>query len=126
MFTTEKINRTITILPRDKINKVISSLQEKSICQIKEAETDFPELKLVEDEEKLLNLYTRLEYIRNNLEHHHIKEKKNILKDLFGKKRVVKKKFESPKKKELFSSIDSFLDEIEQKVRNNVIEIRIY
>ena len=41
-------------------------------------------LNMVEDEQKILNLYSRLEFVRESLAHYMVKRKTKFLKDLFS------------------------------------------
>ncbi|MCK5282152.1 MAG: V-type ATP synthase subunit I [Nanoarchaeota archaeon] len=123
MFKPEKIYRSVTIIPRDKVQKTISLLHEKNVCQIKMAENKLEAIQPVEDEEKILNLYSRLEFVRENLENYSSRVAPNIIKEFFSKKKITKIKRKLLLKEELFSKVDECLDIVEDTIRTNIKEI---
>lgn len=123
MFKAEKIYRSIALIPRNKVAETISLLQKKKICQIKEAENDLSPIKLQEDEQRVLNLYSRLEFVRENLEDYSNKKPPNVLKELFSSKRLPEPKRETLPKEKLFSKTEECLDLVEENVLKNIKEI---
>ena len=124
MFKPEKIYRTIALLPKERSQKTISSLYERSICQVKESVNDLDPNELPEDEQKILSLYSRLSFVIESLEQYSNKLPPNMIKELFSKKRIIKPKRDSFSKKELFGKTEECLDIIEETVKNNIKRIK--
>jgi V/A-type H+-transporting ATPase subunit I len=124
MFKPAKIFRTIAIIPKDSIQSTLSSLQKQSICQIKQAENDLEEIKPVEDEQKILNLYSRLEFVKETLEHYSNRKPKNPLKEWFSRKRNIHAAEVHLEKDKLFSKTEETLNLVENSVKEKISKIK--
>ncbi len=124
MFKPEKIFRTVAIIPRDSTTKTISALYKNKVCQIKESENELNSIEPVEDEQRILNLYSRLEFVMENLEKYSNKSPPNVLKELFSKKRTLRSERKTLAKEELYSKTEQCLDIIEETVKTNINEIK--
>lgn len=116
--------RTIATVPQQALSSVISSLHQEKICEIKEAENDLEPIEIEEDEKRILNLYSRLEFVWDNLNHYAHKKKPSIFKEYFSKKHHRHPQRKPLAKEEIFTKTEECLDIVETNVRDHIEEIK--
>ena len=125
MFKPEKIHRAIVIVPKDKITKVIRKLEDEELCQIKEAESDeLGKTDLVEQQHEALNLYSKLVFVKESLEHHMKQKKRSLLKEIFSKRKKEEAHIPHKSFSELARESEKFIEHIEKNVREKVNDIK--
>jgi V/A-type H+-transporting ATPase subunit I len=123
MFRPEKIYRTIAVIPKSRFKKMLIALQEKGICQVKEAEAGLNRIDPLEDEQRILSLYSRLSFVKEHLERHDKRKLEHPLKELFSGKKPSEPPKKTLPKEELFKKVEECLDTVEHSVRENAKEI---
>jgi V/A-type H+/Na+-transporting ATPase subunit I len=124
MFKPEIMFRTIALIPKDKVHIVVSLLHQRKVCQIKKSENKLDEIKPLEDEERVLRLYSRLAFVKESLDSYSNKKAPNLLKEYFSKKKVTRYERKPLPKEELMEKAEQCLDIVEENVKENVREIK--
>ena len=121
MFRPAKIHHVTTILREDKVNKLISSLYEKGICELKETQVDLSSKYSYEIVKNVDDIQTRLNFIINSLEEYkEIIQPGSRIKELVSPEAPKRQKSALYSAEEIIEEVTYHLGLIEPKIQERL------